>query len=101
MDFVDGEVSDGPPAFTRFIDAGRGEGDVHPAGKETGSVPHRLAVAHQDEVGHGRSSCEGTGGRRMKVALDYKTEVEERMIEGKSPHTKSIVSFMTLLFAYF
>ena len=56
VDFVDGEVSDSSATVSGFVNAFGGEGDVHPAGEQVGSVPHRLAVAHQDEQGHGGAS---------------------------------------------
>ena len=56
VDFVDGQVSDGSATVSGFVNAFGGEGDVHPAGEQVGSVPHRLAVAHQDEQGHGGAS---------------------------------------------
>lgn len=53
VDFVDRQVGDLLPAFDGLLDADVGEGHVDPAGEAVGRVPHRLAMTHEDEQGHG------------------------------------------------
>jgi hypothetical protein len=47
--FIDVKVSDLLTARNGFFDPDVGQWHIHPASEQLGSVPHGLAVAHQNE----------------------------------------------------
>jgi hypothetical protein len=49
MHFIDVKVSDLLTTRNGFFDANIGQWYIHPTGEQLGSVPHGLAVAHQNE----------------------------------------------------
>ena len=49
VDFIDGQVSDCLTSISCFFNAFLGKWNINPAGEKTSSVPHGLAVTHQNE----------------------------------------------------